>query len=86
LNNQEFWERVLQQLRDLFFAILIVVKEAVFALVVLAASRGIAWFIRFSASDPDTSITYVKRIGDFGAIILFVVLVGKDLVDYFRQK
>jgi hypothetical protein len=46
LDNEELKFRILDQLRDLVYALVIVVKEAFFGLVVIAAGNGLAWVIR----------------------------------------
>jgi len=86
VDRNEFSARVRDQFRDLIWALIIILKETIFALAVLAASRGIAWCIHAFTSDGEMTAVVVRHIGDFGAILLFIMLIGRDLVDYYRRK
>lgn len=79
-------EALKSQFSDLVFALVILVKEALLALAVLGIGHLIGWCIRFFSSDGEFTANLVRNISDVGAVILFVIFVGKDLWNYVSRK
>lgn len=82
----DFEREIREQLRDLGIALLILIKEAVFAFSVFAVGNLLGWSIRSLSQEADRVSGVLKIISDLGAVILFVVLVTKDLWDYFKRR
>jgi hypothetical protein len=81
----DFWYEILEQLQDLALALVIVIKEAVFGLAVFGLGHGVAWLIRRYSDSGDPTASAVTVIGDIGAVVLFVLLLIKDLRAYYRR-
>jgi hypothetical protein len=81
-----FKQEITEQLEDLGVALVILIKEAIFALAVFAVGHGLSWCIRYFSHGADQIAGLLINITDAGSILLFVVLVGKDLWEYFKNR
>jgi hypothetical protein len=81
-----FKEAIRQQFQDLAVALVILIKEAFFALAVFGIGHLLGWGIRSISPEADRIAELLKTISDVGSILLFVVLVGKDLWEYFKNR
>ena len=84
--NDDLKKALTAQFNDFVVAAVIVVKEAVFALIVLFVGHGLVWVIERTSNSADIMAHYLRLVSDFGSGILFVVLVIKDLWEYFKNR
>jgi hypothetical protein len=84
--NDHLKKALTTQFNDFVVAAVIVVKEAAFALIVLFVGHGLVWVIEHTSNTADAMPHYLRLVSDFGSGILFVVLVIKDLWEYFKQR
>jgi len=84
--DEELKKQLKDQLNDFVVAVVIVLKEAVFAFIVLVVGHILAWAIQHVSDSSDQMANYLRWTSDFGSGILFVVLVIKDLWEYLRKK
>lgn len=75
-----------EQFRDLTMALIIVVKEAVFALVVLLIGRALGWVLQRLSTEGDVTAALTNLISGIGAVLLFLLLVAKDLWEYLKNR
>lgn len=75
-----------EQFRDLAKALIIVVKEAVFALVVLLIGRGLGWVLQRLSAEGGATAALTKLISGIGAVLLFLLLVVQDLWEYLKKR
>ena len=75
-----------EHLADSARVVMILVKEGLLAVVVLLIGRGIAWIATVLSPGADWVSTTVSTISDLGAILLFLVLVVRDLWEYFKNR
>ena len=83
--HSNFRKATKDQFQDLGVALVILIKEAIFAIAVFLVGHLIGWLIHLFSESGDQVANLVKSISDVGAVLLFVVLVGKDLWEYSRK-
>ena len=83
MTDDPFKKNITDQLKDGLVALVILAKEAVFALAVYGAGKGLAW--AFGPGD-DSFAAVLRHVCDGGALILFLVLVAKDIREYFDKE
>lgn len=80
-----FKEVALEQFRDLAEALIILLKDTIFALAVFLVGRFIGFCIHQLSATGDMTAGAVRYISDVWSIILFVVLVARDLWNYIKK-
>jgi len=75
-----------KELVDLVRILMILLKEGVAAVAVVAIGRGIAWSAEILSPGADWVVVTVRTICDLAALFLFLALVGKDLSAYLKNR
>jgi hypothetical protein len=82
----DFWQIIRKHFEDLAIALVIVFKEILFAFVVFGGGHALGWAVRRWSGNGEHIGGAIAIISDIGSVLLFVVLVSKDLKEYFKNR
>jgi predicted small integral membrane protein len=84
--GDNFWESIRKHFEDLAIALVIVLKEILFAFAVFGGGHALSWAVRHWSGSGEHIGEAISIISDVGSVLLFVVLVSKDLKEYFKNR
>jgi hypothetical protein len=82
----DFREIIKKHFEDLAIALVIVFKEIFFAFAVFGGGHALSWAVRRWSANGEHIGGAIAIISDIGSGFLFVVLVSKDLMEYFKNR
>lgn len=74
-----------KKLRDLLQVGMIVVTEALVAILIFAVTSGLGWCIKYLSPDQPRVSEMARDIADIGSLLYFVIFVVKDILEYVRK-